>query len=113
MDVVDLASSGTTLDDALQKQHVRALVLAALDRIPLAKRAVLVMYDVDDVPMREVASVLEIPLFTAYSRLRTGRRDLEVAIRTLLQVGDVKKLLRTDIDQAVEEVACGASSDLF
>ena len=35
-------------------------------------------------PVSEVAAVLGIPLFTAYSRLRKGRRELEVALRRLL-----------------------------
>lgn len=64
---------------ALTKQ-ARALVLAALERIPLPRRAVLVMHDLDEVSMHEVAAALSIPLFTAYSRLRKARRELEAAV---------------------------------
>jgi RNA polymerase sigma-70 factor (ECF subfamily) len=70
-------------DDALAASQARALVLSALDKIPLPRRAVLVMYDLDEVPMQEVANTLSIPLFTAYSRLRKARRELEVAISAL------------------------------
>ena len=66
------------------------MVLAALERIPLPRRAVLVMHDLDDVPVAEVASVLGIPLFTAYSRLRKARRELEVAVRRMLREADGK-----------------------
>lgn len=76
-------------DEALQTKQARKLVLAALEKIPLPRRAALVMYDLDDVPMNEVAAALGIPLFTAYSRLRKARRELEVAIRRLLREVDV------------------------
>jgi RNA polymerase sigma-70 factor (ECF subfamily) len=68
---------------AFQAKQARALVLAALDRIPLPRRAVLVMHDIDEVPMREVAASLSIPLFTAYSRLRKARKELAAAHRRL------------------------------
>lgn len=70
-------------DEALRAEQARALVLAALERVPLQRRAVLVMHDIDDVPVREVAAALSIPLFTVYSRLRKGRRELESAVRSL------------------------------
>ena len=66
------------------------MVLAALERIPLRRRAVLVMHDLDDIPVADVAAVLGIPLFTAYSRLRKARRELEVAVRQMLREADGK-----------------------
>jgi RNA polymerase sigma-70 factor (ECF subfamily) len=83
--VVDVDDTGPSPDDVLQSRQARALVLAALERIPLPRRAVLVMRDIDDVPIDAVASVLGIPLFTAYSRLRKARRELEAAVRRLLR----------------------------
>jgi RNA polymerase sigma-70 factor (ECF subfamily) len=70
-------------DEVFAASQARALVLGALDRIPLPRRAVLVMYDLDEVPMQEIAATLTIPLFTAYSRLRKARRELEAAITDL------------------------------
>lgn len=67
-------------DQAFESNQARALVLAALQRVPLSVRAVLVMHDLDEIPVQEVADTLSIPLFTAYSRLRKARRDLEAAI---------------------------------
>ena len=63
-------------------------MLAALERIPLPRRAVLVMHDIDDVPVSQVAATLDIPLFTVYSRLRKARRELEAAIRRMLKEAD-------------------------
>ena len=81
--VVEVNEMGPGPDEALQSKQARALVLAALDRIPLPRRAVLLMHDLDGVPVGEVASVLGVPLFTVYSRLRKARRELEVAVRRL------------------------------
>jgi RNA polymerase sigma-70 factor (ECF subfamily) len=88
--VVEIDDPGPGPDDALQVKQARALVLAALERIPLPRRAVLVMHDLDDVPVGEVASVLSIPLFTTYSRLRKARKELEAAIRRMLKEADVR-----------------------
>ena len=81
--VVEIGDIGPGPDDALQNKQARALVLAALERIPLARRAVLVMHDIDDVPVEDVAAALAIPRFTVYSRLRKARRELEAAVRRL------------------------------
>jgi RNA polymerase sigma-70 factor (ECF subfamily) len=81
--IVEVADSGASPDDALQASQARALVLAALKRIPLPRRAVLVMHDLDDVSVRDVASALSIPLFTVYSRLRKARREFETAVRRM------------------------------
>jgi len=86
--IVEVGDSGPGPDDALQSKQARALVLAALERIPLPRRAVLVMHDIDDIPVGHVASTLDIPLFTVYSRLRKARRELEAAVRRLLKEAD-------------------------
>lgn len=71
-------------DQAVEAAEARALVLAALQKIPLERRAVLVMHELDEIPMRQVAGTLGIPLFTAYSRLRKARRELEAGLRRTL-----------------------------
>jgi RNA polymerase sigma-70 factor (ECF subfamily) len=86
--VVELSDGGPGPEDALQTKQARAMVLAALERIPLPRRAVLVMHDLDDVSVGDIAKVLAIPLFTAYSRLRKARKEFEVAIRRLLKEVD-------------------------
>ncbi len=64
----------------------RSLVLAALGEVPIERRAVVVLHELDGVDMKEIATELGIPLFTAYSRLRKGRQEFEKAARTLLQI---------------------------
>ena len=83
--VVEISDAGPGPDETLQKKQVRAMVLCALEKIPLQRRAVLVMHELDDVSIRDIASVLDIPLFTAYSRLRKARKEFEVAMRRILK----------------------------
>lgn len=87
--IVEVGDTAPGPDDALASKQARALVLTALERIPLARRAVLVMHDIDEVPVAEVAAVLSIPRFTVYSRLRKARRELEAALRRLRKEADV------------------------
>lgn len=70
-------------DQAIEAHQARALVLAALQRIPLGRRSVLVMHDLDEIPVQDVAKALKIPLFTVYSRLRKARSELEAAVSHL------------------------------
>jgi RNA polymerase sigma-70 factor (ECF subfamily) len=82
-DVPDVADPHAQPDTALSSAEARALVLNALEKVPLARRAVFVMHDLDETPMREIAKSLHIPLFTAYSRLRKARQEFERAVTVL------------------------------
>jgi len=85
---IDLDDTRPGPDEMLQSKQERAMVLAALEGIPLPRRAVLIMHELDDVPIREIASVLGIPLFTAYSRLRKAHREFEALVRGMLREAD-------------------------
>jgi RNA polymerase sigma-70 factor (ECF subfamily) len=86
--IVEVGDVGPGPDEALQTKQARAVVLAALERIPLPRRGVLVMHDLDGVAVADVAKVLGIPLFTVYSRLRKARREFEAAVRRILKEVD-------------------------
>lgn len=81
--VVQIDDSAPGPDDALSAKRSQRLLLAALERIPLKRRAVLIMHELDGIPVSEMAEALSLPLFTAYSRLRKARRELLVAVRRL------------------------------
>ncbi|HXK18471.1 MAG TPA: sigma-70 family RNA polymerase sigma factor [Polyangiaceae bacterium] len=74
-------------DDAVAAGETRSLLLKALGYVPLERRAVLLMHDVDEMRMREIAEQLAIPLFTAYSRLRKARKELDGALQRLMRTG--------------------------
>lgn len=77
-------------DEEYETTEAREVVLAALRTLPMERRAVVVMHELDHIPMKEVAATLSLPLFTAYSRLRKGRVELETAIRKALSAEDQK-----------------------
>jgi RNA polymerase sigma-70 factor (ECF subfamily) len=54
-----------------------------MESMPLERRAVFVMHEIDGLPVPEVAQALAVPLNTAYSRLRLARRDFATAIERL------------------------------
>ncbi|MES1187613.1 MAG: sigma-70 family RNA polymerase sigma factor [Myxococcales bacterium] len=76
-------------DDNVAAKQSRTLLLNALAQVPLERRAVLIMHEIDETSMRDVARHLEIPLFTAYSRLRKARQELDVAL-VRLQKGSAR-----------------------
>lgn len=70
-------------DLRIQAAEDRALLLAALDAVEIDRRAVLILHDIDEVPVPAIAEALGIPVGTAYSRLRLGREELATALRRL------------------------------
>ena len=74
-------------EESLQAKQSTGLLLAALDTVPLPRRAVVVMHDLDGVSIVEVAARLSITRFGAYARLRKARKELASALRRMLRGG--------------------------
>jgi RNA polymerase sigma-70 factor (ECF subfamily) len=70
-------------DALIHEQQRKALVRRALEAIPIERRAVFIMHELDGAPIPEVATALDVPLNTAYSRLRLARRDFEAEVQRL------------------------------
>ena len=64
----------------LQRRQARSMLDAALDDLDEGKRAVFVLYEIEELPMAEVARALGCPLQTAYSRLHVARRTVTEAL---------------------------------
>jgi RNA polymerase sigma-70 factor (ECF subfamily) len=79
----ETAGENVPADERVAALEERDLLLQALHSIDLDRRAVLVMHDVDDVPVPQIAHTLDIPLNTAYSRLRLAREQLASAVTRL------------------------------
>ena len=80
LDVEDVAASPEV---SLQSKESLALLVAAIDRVPLRRRAVLIMHDLDSVPVADIARKLSITRFGTYARLRKARKELAAAFRRL------------------------------
>jgi len=70
-------------DAIVERAQERALVLQALEQVDLERRGVFILFELDQVPMKDVADSLGIPLFTAYSRLRVAREEFAAAVRRI------------------------------
>jgi len=57
----------------LARRQARALLDGALNALDEDKRAVFVLYEIEELPMSEVADAVGCPLQTAYSRLYAAR----------------------------------------
>jgi RNA polymerase sigma-70 factor (ECF subfamily) len=84
---VDPPSSAPSQEDALTTKDNAKLLGEALDALSLELRAVIVLYEIDEVPMKDIADALGIPLFTAYSRLRLARAQCAERIRRITKGG--------------------------
>lgn len=66
--------------DAFARREALSKLDAALATIDIARRAVLVLHEIEEMTAPEIAEILGIPLNTVYSRLRIARIELEQAI---------------------------------
>jgi RNA polymerase sigma-70 factor (ECF subfamily) len=79
-DGIDIPDAARTAEQEVWSEQARAIVTRALEQVALPRRAVFIMYELDEVPMATIAKTLGIPLFTAYSRLRKARKEFERAV---------------------------------
>ena len=70
-----LTSSESTPD--LMQLHYQDLVQRGLDSLSFEHRVVLVLHDLEDLPQRQVAEILNIPVGTVKSRLFHARNSLK------------------------------------
>ena len=69
----------TPFDLAEQNDQVK-LLFSLLEELDEPKREVFAMAELDELTVPEIAEILEIPLNTAYSRLRAARQAFEEAL---------------------------------
>lgn len=67
-------------DDDLERKRALARLDMALDELDDDKRAVFVLYELEQLSMAEIAEATGCPLQTAYSRLHVARRLVEASL---------------------------------
>lgn len=67
------ASLPALQEDAVHREELLGRLARALDRLDEHRRTVFVLYELEEMTMKEVAEVLGCPLQTAYSRLHAAR----------------------------------------
>jgi RNA polymerase sigma-70 factor (ECF subfamily) len=79
-------ASEPSAEDLLASKDTARLLDAALATLSIEVRAVVVAYEIDEIPMKEITEALGIPLHTGYSRLRIGREQCAEAVRRLTRI---------------------------
>lgn len=81
---------GRTPHEDLVRTRALAAAIEILGDLDDDKRAVFVLYEVEQLPMREIADALEVPLQTAFSRLYAARREVGRSLKRLKARGEVE-----------------------
>jgi len=79
-DEVPETADPMTPAEHLRERQAREILCAILDELDDDKRAVFVLFELEGLPMQEVAESLQCPLQTAYSRLRAAREAVDAAV---------------------------------
>lgn len=75
-----LASSTQSPEKIAEQREQQQLVIAALDRLTLDQRTVLVLREFQDLSYEEIAEILSIPLGTVKSRINAARSRLHAIL---------------------------------
>jgi RNA polymerase sigma-70 factor (ECF subfamily) len=74
-DLAELSTHEASPEQALEQRRARALLDTVLARLPLELRTVFVLFELEGLPIRDIAELEEIPIGTAGSRLRRAREE--------------------------------------
>jgi len=70
-------------DALLAERQARALLDQALGKMQLMKRAVFIMYELDELSTLEIAQILGVPVGTVHSRLHGARKQFESIVEKM------------------------------
>lgn len=79
-------------DELCAARQAHATLKRVLDAMDLDKRAVFVMFEIDELPSEEIASILGVPVGTVWSRLSAARKQFQTKLSRLqsrAQIGAV------------------------
>lgn len=71
----DEPTDATQISDVARHQAFERLE-EVLRRLPAEQREVFVLFEIEELAMKEIAGLVHCPLFTAYSRLRAARKAI-------------------------------------
>jgi RNA polymerase sigma-70 factor, ECF subfamily len=80
LDLDRFESSALDLEDLADQRQARRLLDAILDAMPRELGIVLVLYELEEQTVAEIAETLGVPLGTAASRLRRAREDFTARV---------------------------------
>jgi RNA polymerase sigma-70 factor, ECF subfamily len=76
-------SQAPSQERSADRARLSAQLARLLDQLSEDQRTVLVLYEIEELPMKDVAEAVGCPLQTAYSRLHAARNTLKAALTEL------------------------------
>lgn len=80
---------GCSADELMQVREGQRRIRAVLDRMDVDKRAVFIMYEIEEMSTTEIATVLGIPTGTVHSRLHAAREQFQLVL-SRFQAGEFR-----------------------
>jgi len=77
----ELADDTLDPEERLLQQHTVALVRAAIERLPVDFREVIVLREIEGLSYKEIAAILRVPIGTVMSRLARARDRLTAMLK--------------------------------
>jgi RNA polymerase sigma-70 factor (ECF subfamily) len=84
---LDPEDTAPSPEGQLEGEESLVILRAALERVPSARRSVLVKHDLEGLEVIDIARQLSMTKFGVYARLYKGRKELASAVRQLLREG--------------------------
>lgn len=79
-DLESVAGQTEGADELLEQQRARALLDAVVAALPMQLRVVLVLFEIENLQMLEIAQLLDVPVGTVASRLRRAREAFQARL---------------------------------
>ena len=76
----DMDHTGRSPEDAVRVKEARRTLAALLEGLDLDRRAVFVMFEIEEMSLNEIAAILGIPVGTVSSRLYAARKAFNKAL---------------------------------
>jgi RNA polymerase sigma-70 factor (ECF subfamily) len=75
------APFAATQESSVSAREARVEVARALDGLDVEKRAVFVMFELEDLSCAEIAEIVGVPVGTVHSRLHAARAEFAACVR--------------------------------
>jgi RNA polymerase sigma-70 factor (ECF subfamily) len=83
LELAEMMDTAPSPEEELEQSRARALLDQVLGRMPLELRTVFVLFELEAMPVKDIAEVEEIPIGTASSRLRRAREEFSAIAKRL------------------------------
>ena len=80
-EIHEAIDEGESPELAASRREAQERLRHVLDEMDIEKRAVFVMFEIDEISCEEIAEIVGTPVGTVYSRLHSARKEFESALR--------------------------------